>query len=43
MKYLKVYEEFEPKDSVKEDIKDIFIELTIIIWMFRLLIPVRYL
>ena len=28
MRYLKVYEEFEPKDSVKEDIKDIFIELT---------------
>jgi hypothetical protein len=26
--YLKVYEEFEPKDSVKEDIRDIFIELT---------------
>lgn len=26
--YLKVYEEFEPKASVKEDIKDIFIELT---------------
>ena len=28
MRYLKVYEEWEPKDSVKEDIKDIFIELT---------------
>jgi len=28
MRYLKVYEEFEPKASVKEDIKDIFIELT---------------
>jgi hypothetical protein len=28
MRYLKIYEEFEPKDSVKEDIKDIFIELT---------------
>ena len=28
MRYLKLYEEWEPKDSVKEDIKDIFIELT---------------
>ena len=28
MRYLKLYEEFEPKDSVKEDIKDIFIDLT---------------
>lgn len=28
MRYLKLYEEFEPKASVKEDIRDIFIELT---------------
>lgn len=28
MKYLKIYEEFEPSSSLKEDIKDIFIELT---------------
>jgi hypothetical protein len=26
--YLKIYEEFEPSSSLKEDIKDIFIELT---------------
>jgi hypothetical protein len=28
MRYLKIYEEFEPSSSLKEDIKDIFIELT---------------
>jgi hypothetical protein len=28
MKYLKIYEEFEPSSSLKEDIKDIFIDLT---------------
>jgi hypothetical protein len=28
MRYLKLYEEWEPKNSVKEDIKDIFIDLT---------------
>lgn len=28
MRYLKIYEEFDPSDSIKEDIKDIFIDLT---------------